>query len=55
MKVCPDCYAANRSYHMYCQKCSGLLTDGAKNPYPRVKIKKKAAIRRVPTGFVFTL
>ena len=25
MKICPDCYAANRSYHSYCQKCSGAL------------------------------
>jgi len=53
MRVCPDCFTVNRSYHTYCQKCSGALTNRGKNPYLRVKIKRKSH-RRVPTGFSFT-
>jgi hypothetical protein len=54
MKICPDCYAANRSYHSYCQKCSGALTNRGVSAYPSVKIRKVADRRRVPAKFTLT-
>jgi|LSQX01.2.fsa_nt_gb hypothetical protein len=53
MRVCPDCFAVNRSYHSYCQKCSGALNTRGEIHYPRLKVKRKPA-RRVPTGFTAT-
>ena len=51
MKLRPDCYAANRSHQLYCQKCSGSLTNRMAKAYPDLNIKKKVN-RRKPTGFL---
>jgi ribosomal protein L40E len=54
MKICPDCYATNRSYLSYCQKCSGSLMNRVETLYADVRLKKKINRRR-PTFSLYFL